>query len=218
MLYTFLRDTLRFFGHHWVPLTVITASLGLVFELIVMFTWPLFAADAFPWPAYLLQWLGGVWSTAAVILYLDRALGGQYLAPLTALRQAIAFLLPLAGLQLLVGLGVGIGLFVLLVPGIYLGVKLALSSYYLLLDRQPMFEAMKSAWRGSEGYGWTLLGGYMLIYGVMLLLMQLISGWLVPVDAGYGIVTVIIGVVFKPIGALAQVFGFRVYSDARNSA
>ena len=83
MLYSFLRDSLRFFGHHWIPLTVITASLGLVFELLVMLSWPETAPDeiVFPWFAYLLQWLGSVWTMAAVILYLDHALGGQYLSP-----------------------------------------------------------------------------------------------------------------------------------------
>lgn len=219
MLYSFLRDTLRFFGHHWIPLTVITASLGLVFELLTMFSWSVTGSESgFPWFAYLLQWLGSVWTMAAVILYLDHALGGQYLAPITAWRKALVFLLPLAGLQLLVTIGISAGLVFFIAPGIYLGVKLALSSFYLVLDKQSIFAAMKSAWLGSTGYGWTLLGGYLLFYGVIMLLMQTITYTLVSETEGYGMMTVFIGVLFKPLTALVIIFGFRVYSDSRQAS
>ncbi|MFG1497812.1 hypothetical protein ABMA57_14370 [Saccharospirillum sp. HFRX-1] len=220
MLYSFLRDTLRFFGHHWIPLTVITASLGLVFELLVMLSWPQTNPDelSFPWFAYLLQWLGSVWTMAAVILYLDHALGGQYLAPVTAWQKALTFVLPLAGLQILIAIGISIGFVFLVVPGIYLGIKLALSSFYLVLDRQSIVTAMKSAWKGSDGYGWTLLGGYLLFYGVIMLLMQTITYTLTTETGGYGPIEVFIGVLFKPLTALIIIFGFRVYSDSRQSS
>ncbi|WP_108127237.1 hypothetical protein [Saccharospirillum mangrovi] len=219
MLYSFLRDTLRFFGHHWIPLTVITAGLGLVFELFVMLSWSTITTEnGFPWAAYLLQWLGTVWTSAAVILYLDRALAGEYLAPVTAWRRALVFVLPLAGLQLLVTLGISLGLVLLVAPGIYIAVKLALSSFYLVLDRQPIFTALQSSWRGSTGYGWTLLGGYLLFYGVIMLLMQMITYVLVSETDGYGMMTVFIGVLFKPLAALVQIFGFRVYSDSGQSS
>lgn len=219
MLYSFLRDTLRFFGHHWIPLTVITAGLGLVFEIFVMLSWSTVTTEnGFPWAAYLVQWLGSVWTMAAVILYLDRALASEYLAPVTALRQALVFVLPLAGMQILVALGISIGLIFLVIPGIFLGVKLALSSFYLVLDRQSIFTALQSAWNGSTGYGWTLLGGYLLFYGVIMLLMQSITYLLVSESSGYDLMTVIIGVLFKPLTALVQIFGFRVYSDSKQSS
>lgn len=220
MLYSFLRDTLRFFGHHWIPLTVITASLGLVFELLIMLSWSTTTSgdeSSFPWLSFLLQWLGSLWSTAAVILYLDHALGGQYLAPVAAWKKALAFVLPLAGLQLLVTLVISVGFVFLIVPGVYLGVRLALSSYYLVLDRQPIITAMTSSWRGSKGYGWTLLGGYLLVHGVIMLLVQTLTYSLTSETDGYGLMTVFIGVLSQPLTALVTIFGFRVYSDSRQS-
>jgi len=151
---------------------------------------------------------------AAVILYLDHALGGQYLSPVVAWQKALTFILPLAGLQLLIGIGISIGFVFLIVPGIYLGIKLALSSFYLVLDRQSIVTSLKSAWKGSDGYGWTLLGGYLLFYGVIMLLMQTLTYTLASETGGYGPIEVFIGVLFKPLTALIIIFGFRVYSDS----
>lgn len=214
MLYTFLTDSLQFFRQHLVPLILISAGLGIATEALVLVLLPFASGSGFPWPVYLVQWIGGVWTSAAVILYLSEALAGRYLAPGKAITGAIPWLLPLAGVQALSGLAIAAGL-ILIVPGVYFAVKLALAGFYLLLDRQPVFEALRQAWRGSTGYGWTIFGGYALIYGVMLLGVQMLAVALGVSAESYGVVDSAISVLFKPVGALALVFGFRVFTEIR---
>ncbi len=218
MLYTFLRDTLRFFGNHWVPLVVITVGLGAVFEvgtLVIMST----SDSQFPWPAWVMQWLGSIWAMAAVILYLDAALRKQYLTPGKAISQGLVWVPMLAILQLVVGLAVGVGIFLLIVPGIYFAVKLVLAGYFLVLDRQSLPESLKLAWTRSDGYGWTLFGGYALIYGVMILVTQIAFFAIGVSEPGeYGLDTVLLNLLFKPVAALAMVFGFRIYTDSQQSS
>ncbi|GGX68260.1 hypothetical protein [Saccharospirillum salsuginis] len=218
MLYTFLRDTVRFFGNHWLPLVLITVGLGVLFEGATLVLMPAMAGMEFPWPIWLLQWVGGVWSSAAVILYLDRAIKKEYLPPRQAVLQALAWVPMLATVQFLTGIVVGLGL-ILIVPGLYFGVRLVLASFFLILDRQPVLDSMRTAWTRSVGYGWTIFGGYALIYGALILVSQVlfIGGDVEAGNTGYGLGTVLLNLLFKPVGALALVFGFRVYTDSQQS-
>ncbi|WP_028671323.1 hypothetical protein [Saccharospirillum impatiens] len=213
MLYTFLKDSAQFFRQHFIALTLITMGLGLVFELLFALLRGAFVDMPYAWPLLLMQWVGGVWATAAVVLYVRSSLNNQYLPPKDAITQALPWVLPLAGVQLLTGLAVGLGL-LLIVPGIYFGVKLVLATFYLIDGREPIPDALRKAWIGSTGYGWIIFGGYALIYGLLLLLSQVIIGSL-NLTAGYGPVNFIVALIFKPVGAFALVFGYRIYSEAR---
>ncbi len=64
------------------------------------------------------------------------------------------------------------------------------------------------------GFGWIIFGGYALIYGILLLVSQLIVGSL-DLAAGYGPLNFIIALIFKPVAAFALIFGYRIYSEAR---
>lgn len=217
MLYTFLRDSLRFFAQNWLPLTLISVGLGIVFESLVAVVQQPYTDDQFPVEAYIIQWLGGVWTSAALILYVSEALGERYLSPRNAITGALPWLLPLAAVQFLSGLAIGLGMLLLIVPGIYFAVRLALSGFYLILDRQPIIEALRQSWIQSSGYGWTLFGGYALIYGALILGMQALAVLLGIGTESYSLGNAVLGVLFKPVSALALVFGFRVFTDAQNS-
>ncbi|MEX0624009.1 hypothetical protein [Saccharospirillum sp.] len=213
MLYTFLKDTAQFFRQHLIALIIITVGLGFVFEILFVLLKGAFADMPYAWPLLLLQWVGGVWASAAVVLYARASLNGQYIAPREAITQALPWVLPLAGVQLLTGLAVGLGL-LLIVPGIYFGVKLVLATFYLIDGREPIPDAMRKAWIGSQGFGWVIFGGYALIYGILLLVTQILIGSLGLAD-GYGPVNFIVTLIFKPVGAFALIFGYRVYSETR---
>lgn len=213
MLYTFLKDTAQFFRQHLIALIIITVGLGFIFEVLFVLFQGAFADMPYAWPLLLLQWVGGVWASAAVVMYVRSSLSNQYLAPKDAITQALPWVLPLAGVQILTGLAVGLGL-LLIVPGIYFGVRLALATFYLIDGREPIPDSLRKAWIGSVGYGWVIFGGYALIYGILLLISQLLIGSL-NLTEGYGPVNFIVALVFKPVGAFALIFGYRVYSETR---
>lgn len=217
MLYTFLRDSLRFFLQHLVPLCIITVGLGVLFEGLMLVLMPMYNTQQFPWALYLLQWIGGVWTAAAVILYASAALDKRELSPTAAISGGLYWVLPLAGVQALSSIAIFSGLMLFIIPGIYFAVRFALAGFYLMLDRQPIIESLRQAWVQSTGYGWTILGGYALIYGVLFLGVQLVSVLVGVGIENYGFANALIALVFKPINALALVFGFRVFTDARNT-
>lgn len=216
MLYTFLKDTAQFFRQHLISLVYITVGLGFVFELLFVVFKGAFADMPYAWPLLLLQWVGGVWASAAVVLYVRGSLNKQYLTPKDAITQALPWVLPLAGLQILTGIAVGMGL-LLIVPGVYFGVKLVLATFYLIDARESIPDAMRKAWLGSVGFGWIIFGGYALIYGILLLASQLVVGGL-SLAEGYGPANFIVALIFKPVGAFALIFGYRIYSEASAKA
>lgn len=59
--------------------------------------------------------------------------------------------------SLLVGLAVGVGLILLIIPGIILAVKMQFSMYYIVDKTQGPLEAIKSSWNETKGAFWKLL-------------------------------------------------------------
>jgi len=211
MLYTFLKDSVRFFREHLIPLIIITLGIGVVFEVLAALFHGAFPDVPYGWPMLLIQWLGGLWASASVVLYVGGSVNNQYLPPKHAISRGMLWVLPLAAVQLVTGLAVGLGL-LLIVPGIYLGVKLALATFYLIDARQSIPDAIRNAWIGSQGFGWVIFGGYTLIYGTLFLVTQGLISTLGLAD-GYGPINFFVALIFKPVGAFALIFGYRVYSQ-----
>lgn len=246
MLYSFLRDTLLFFGKHWIPLVTISLVFGLTTEAINLSFWA-YAGDlpeeAFPqgllWLSMICQWALSAWSLASVTLYMKRALNQEYLPPVQAIAQgihwvgpllALQFMLgllialgfmPLYALQLLVGLPITVGILFIAIPVIYVMVKLILASYFLIVGRERIIDSLRLAWNNSNGYGWTLLGGYALLSGVPLLGIQLLAAMvgLNGSETGntYSVQDALLYLIWTPFASLAIVFGYRVYTDSQQS-
>lgn len=60
------------------------------------------------------------------------------------------------GLQILMGLGVGLGFLLLIIPGIILLVRWMLASGYVVGTETPVMEAFGKSWEATSGYGWSL--------------------------------------------------------------
>lgn len=81
------------------------------------------------------------------------------------------------GAGFLKGILVVIGLFLLIVPGLYLLVKLAFVEYLIVDRKMGAIEAMKESWRITDGREWTLFGlmGMSILIGFAGLLLCLIG-------------------------------------------
>ncbi|MFC1943855.1 hypothetical protein ACFLWO_04710 [Chloroflexota bacterium] len=58
--------------------------------------------------------------------------------------------------DLLVGAIVAIGLFLLIIPGIIFGCKLAFTPYLVVDRKMDVIEAVKESWRMTNGHAWTV--------------------------------------------------------------
>jgi uncharacterized membrane protein len=101
----------------------------------------------------------------------------------------------LAGL--LNGLAVILGLILLIIPGIYVGLRLSLWPYFMLEGEKNSIDALKKSWKASEGYSLKLLGFYLVQLLVVIL----------------GVLTLVLGVfVAIPVINLALVSVYKKIS------
>ncbi|MBZ9766624.1 hypothetical protein LB526_07615 [Mesorhizobium sp. CA6] len=106
------------------------------------------------------------------------------------IQIAIRFLLPTLGIGLLVGLGAGIGLMLLIVPGIILWLGWSMSVPVLIQERRGVFGSMSRSRVLTKGSRWGLFGLFLI-----LVIIAMIIQW------GMLLVLVLFGGIIAEIGA-----------------
>lgn len=106
------------------------------------------------------------------------------------IQIAIRFLLPTLAIGLLVGLGAGIGLMLLIVPGVILWLGWSMSVPVLIQERQGVFGSMSRSRALTKGSRWSLFGLFLI-----LIVIAMIIQW------GILLVLVLFGGIIAEIGA-----------------
>ena len=73
--------------------------------------------------------------------------------------RAIVIMLPFILMELMMGFAVAAGMLLLIIPGIWVLVRLSLAPYYLVLQGVGALASLKQSWKVSRGYGWDLFFG-----------------------------------------------------------
>ncbi|MCF0236114.1 MAG: hypothetical protein HUK09_05330 [Bacteroidaceae bacterium] len=136
------------------------------------------------------------------ILRLMRGTGGNF--DLSSFKLPLSTYLKYLGVCLLLVLAVGLGLVLLVVPGIYLAVRLYFAPLYILDHPEASIEdAFKFTWRATDGKFFTLLG-----LGVVSLVVTLA-----------GLLLCCVGVFYTGIiGYFAFAVTYQILLDEQNSS
>jgi len=123
-------------------------------------------------------------------------------------------LLPFAGIWLLSVIGIGVGLMLLIIPGIYLIVRWVALLPVVVGREGPSLEAFSTSSAMSDGHGWSIFGAYVILY-IMVLVISIVG-------AGFGaiggpivvsifdiIVTAVSGVLYTAL----SVGAYRIMRD-----
>lgn len=151
--------------------------------------------------------------TGAITRTIATEVAGQDLGLEQSYRFGFARLGPILIVSILVGLATLLGLIVFIIPGIYIGVRLAASIQALVVEGKRGTEAMRRSWELVGGHWWhaafTLLVGA-LITGVVNAVIT------APFNAGawflQGLAAAVATTVTLPYGALV---GVLLYLDLR---
>jgi hypothetical protein len=151
--------------------------------------------------------------TGAITRTIATEVAGQDLDLEQSYRFGLARLGPILVVSILVGLATLLGLIVFIIPGIYIGVRLAVSIQALVVDDKRGSQAMRRSW--------DLVGGHWWHAAFTLLVAGLITGVVnavitAPFGAGawflQGIAAAVATIVTLPYGALV---GVLLYLDLR---
>lgn len=67
------------------------------------------------------------------------------------------------------GIAVGLGMILLIIPGIIIGIKLSMFKYFIIEKNMSSVDALKASWNMTNGYVWELFLFALLRIGVMIL-------------------------------------------------
>src|SRR5215471_3159206 len=83
-------------------------------------------------------------------------------------RAAGPYILPVIGASILAGIGVAIGFFLLIVPGLILLTYWCLIVPFIVIAGTGVFESFSNSMRTVRGYAWRVFGTYVLVFLILI--------------------------------------------------
>ena len=156
--------------------------------------------------------LGGILSFAAtyvvqasLIKAVQDVRDGRVDLDLSETVQAAApYILPVIGAAILAGIGITIGFFLLIVPGLILLTFWCLIIPFIVLGGSGVFASFGNSWRTVRGYAWRVFGTYVLVF-LILIAFSIVLGLilsLLPVFVRSFVNNVVTGTLIAPFLAL----------------
>jgi len=153
---------------------------------------------------------------AIAFIAVERKLNQEPFIISNAFNEALEQIVPLVVVAIVYGIAVAVGFVLLIIPGIYLGARLALALPACILDSQGIGESLSTSWEVADGNLGKIIGIFLLYFGVSVL----ISGGAVATvgpetatDPVFILVTSVIGAVVA--GGYNLAIG-RVYLENRH--
>src|SRR5215467_822276 len=119
-------------------------------------------------------------------------------------QAASPYILPVIGAAILAGIGITIGFFLLIVPGLILLTFWCLIIPFIVLGGSGVFASFGNSWRTVRGYAWRVFGTYVLVFLILIafsIVLGLILG-LLPVFLRSFVNNVVTGTLIAPFLAL----------------
>jgi hypothetical protein len=134
-------------------------------------------------------------SYSVFVLFLGDVLANRERPFGELVREGLGRVLPMFGLNLLLGIVLGIGFLMCFVPGIFLATTLTLAIPAVVLEPAGPIESLKLSWERTDGHRWNVFF-VMLIGGAIFMSVALVSG---------------VGtLVLRPLGTMGAVVGTTV--------
>ena len=166
---------------------------GIVFNLIIQ----------------ILNLLGSAIFTGMVVKVVQAERQGQVTTVGEMFESVSGVLGPLVGNGILKAIAVGIGLVLLIVPGVFLATIWAVTAPAIVVERAGVIDAFSRSWELVQGNFWPVLGafvlGFMIVVGVSILASAI--GIAIGL-AGLLVLIIIAGIVTAPVLALISAILF----------
>lgn len=167
--------------------------------------------------------LMGVVFYAAIIAKINAVAEGEELSPKSAMRLGLRLFFPLLGCSLLYALATMLGFVALIIPGVILGLSLALGPYLVITDRMGPIEALKASHKLVWGYWWRTAAIFTVALFIVMtfyVMLGAIGGAAVALgggsEAAFRLLTTLVAVVGSAvINPAVYAFGLVVLNDLK---
>ncbi len=120
------------------------------------------------------------------------------------ISSAVPFIAPLLGAGILAGLGIGIGLILLIVPGLFLLTIWAVIAPVIVVEKTGVFPAFGRSRELVKGQGWRVFGVLIVMFLITIIAQQilLVIGEGIGDEIGRGVGFLVAATLTAPLGAL----------------
>ncbi|MBP0049761.1 hypothetical protein H9C73_13570 [Marinobacterium sp. AK62] len=143
----------------------------------------------------------------ATLLYLRSVLDGQPFTISQALIAGLGCWGRLLLTYILTALAISTGLLLFIVPGIYIGIRLAFAEFYCVMEGKGPIESIGASWASTREFFWPLFQGLALIIG-LLLATELALGQLLAEQQN---LMMLVSLVVQFLGVVPTIFAYRLY-------
>lgn len=143
----------------------------------------------------------------ATLLYMQSVLRNRPLSVSQAISLSFGCWSRLLLTYILTALAVSTGLLMFILPGIYIGVRLAFAEFYCVMEGKGPLESIRASWNSSAEFFWPLLQGLALIFSILLLAEVMIGQLLVDEDTLMQGLSLLI----QFLGVLPSIYTYRLY-------
>ncbi len=153
---------------------------------------------------------------AATILYMQSKLENRPLQPFQAISLSFKYWRTLLFIFILTALAISGGLLLLIIPGIYIGIRLSFADYIGVVEGKSAWESLKQSWEETDDYFWVLLQGLLILYPTLQLVEIPITQHFTNQEDRSMLLELPIVVFLDLLSALITVYGFRIYCVMRD--
>lgn len=213
MTFDYLRQSLFFFRTHLSRLALIQIPFLLLITVVqyqllqggesaeaARTTSSVFISSALDLALMPIYW-------GATLLYMQSVLQGQTLSTSQAISLSLTCWGRLLLTYILTALAVSTGLLLLILPGIYIGIRLAFAEFYCVMEGKGPMESIRASWASSSDFFWPLLQGLALIFGVLMLAEVMIGQML----SDTRILMLALSLLVQFLSVMSSIYAYRIY-------
>lgn len=155
---------------------------------------------------------------AATITYFGAVIQNRTLTAGQALMLGLGRWRPLLLVYILSAFAIFSGLLFLIVPGIFILIRLAFADYICVSEGRGALDALKQSWERTDEYFWPLLNGLAIIFMVITGAEIGLDLLLHKAEVSDGLLGAASNILFGLLNTLLTVYGFRLYCVAQQKA
>ncbi len=146
----------------------------------------------------------------ATIVYLQSTINGPTFTPGQAIVASIK-LWPKLFLVFLLSSGlIFFGFMALIIPGIYIAIRLSVADYICVVDKKQGLDSLKQSWHLTTNYVWLIFKGIAIIVAAIFILKSVLLAVLNNFIDTNSILT-FINIIFDLLSVMIMIYGFRIY-------
>lgn len=177
-----VKETFNRLGDVYSSLLIIGLPY-LVFTLIVSFFQVSYPNSLILLLLTLISSIVGLWYSAAGWIYCHKVLNGQNMTVERAFKVSLPKIVNLFLAVIMVSLIFFVGFLLLIIPGIYLSIRLSFTFYEIAVENCSAIEGIKRSWELTKGHWWFIFGTSLLI-GLVIMIPVLIVSIVVGIALG----------------------------------